>query len=163
MVVGLFVVAMPAAAPAAAPVAAGVPEAVVMRYDACGNGRGCSFPGPGDACNPFQFYHVYDLAFNKAWNSLTLLYEPGFAPNCRDTLKVYVSPPPCECPGSQQWTLIYQVATRTMASPAGAWYIYQRALNRANPMYPWPATFQCVRSEISVTPCFNDDGLVIAK
>ena len=156
---GLF----PLVAPARAPVAAGVPEvAPVIRYDACGNGRGCSWPGPGDACNPFQLYHVYDLAYNNAWTVLQLLYEPGWGPGCRDTLKVYVKGPPCECPGDQ-WVLIYQVNTKTLASPAGAWYIYQRSLNRATAMYPWPATFQCVKSEIAQFPCYNDDGLVIAK
>jgi hypothetical protein len=163
---GLFIFVVPTRAPAGA----GTPEmAPVMRYDACGNGRGCSWPGPAggtcnvniaDCCNAFQSYHVYDLGYNNAWNILQLLYEPGFAQNCRDTLKVYVSPPPCECPGGN-WTLIYQVATKTLASPAGAWYIYQRNLNRATAMYPWPAQFQCVKSELPV--CFNDDGEVIAK
>jgi hypothetical protein len=30
-------------------------------------------------------------------------------------------------------------------------------------MYPRPATFQCVQSEIAQFPCYNDDGLVIAR
>ena len=154
---GLFILVAPARAPAAA----GVPEvAPVIRYDACGNGRGCSWPGPGDACNMFQTYHVYDLAYNNPWTVLQLLYEPGFGGGCRDTLKVYVSPPPCECNPNVQWTLIYQVAAKTMPY-GGAWYIYQRSLNRATAMYPWPAVFQCVKSELAV--CYNDDGLVIAK